>query len=165
VTRFTRNRAWAFLLAATIAVGLATGAFAYWMGTGSGSASTQVGSPEQLDLEPGTPSAQLIPGDTSSVTAIATNPNPYFVQIGSLTLDTAAGTGGFDVDAAHAGCNTSALHFAPQNNGGAGWRVPPLVDETDGTQAIDMRGALSMDAGAANACQGASFTVHLIAGA
>jgi hypothetical protein len=165
VTRLTRNRAWAFLLAATIAVGLATGAIAYWMGTGSGTATTQVGSPEQLDLGPGIPSAQLIPGDTSSVTAIATNPNPFFVQIGSLTLDTAAGTGGFDVDAAHSGCDTSALHFAPQDNGGGGWRVPPMVDAIDGTQAIDMGDALSMDAGAASACQDASFTVHLIAGA
>lgn len=164
MTRFTHNRAWAFLLVAAVIAGLAAGAFAYWMGAGSGSATTVVGSPEQLDLGPGTPSAQLIPSDTSSVTAIATNPNPYFVQIGSLTLDTTAGTGGFDVDVAHSGCDTAALHFAPQDNGGGGWRVPPMVDAIDGTQAIDMGDALSMDAGAANACQGASFTVHLIAG-
>lgn len=161
----TQKRARGLLLAATIAVGLATGAFAYWMATGSGSATTVLGSPEQLTLTVGTADAQLTPGHPASVAVVATNTNPYFVNIGSLMLDTAEGTGGFDVDAGHSGCDASALHMATQNNGGAGWRVPPKVATTDGTLEFEMGEALTMDADAADACQGASFTVYLVAGA
>jgi hypothetical protein len=159
----TRSRA--LLLTAIVAVVLAAGAIAYWTATGNGSATTALGSPEQLTLGPGTPGAQLAPGHDSNVAAIATNTNPYFVQIGSLMLDTGAGTGGFDIDAGHSGCDPSVLHFTPQNNGGAGWRVPPKLASTDGTLAFEISDALSMDLDAANACQGASITVHLIAGA
>jgi hypothetical protein len=148
-----------------VATGLAAGAFAYWMGTGAGDADTSLGSPVQLTLSAGAIDAQLAPGQDSTVDVIATNSNPYFVAIPSLVLDTAAGTGGFDVDSGHSGCDPSALHLAPADNGGAGWRVPPRVASTDGTEAIDLSEALSMDTGAANACQGASFTVHLKAGA
>jgi hypothetical protein len=166
VTRLAQNRARAILLAAIVAVsvGLAAGAFAYWMGSGSGAATTMLASPAQLTLGPGTAQAQLSPGHDASVAVLATNSNPYFVAIGTLTLDTAAGVGGFDVDAGHSGCDLSVLHFAPQSNGGAGWSIPPKVASTDGTQAIDVGDALSMEANAADACQGASFTVHLIAG-
>jgi hypothetical protein len=164
MTRPTRNGIRTLLLAATVAFGLSSGAVAYWMSTGSGNATTVLASPDQLTLSPGTPEAQLQPGDFAGVAAVATNSNPYFVQIDSLVLDTSAGTGGFDVDAGHGGCDPSVLHLAPQNNGGTGWRVPPRVGSTNGTQTIDLTAALSMDSGAASACQGASFTVHLMAG-
>jgi hypothetical protein len=165
MTRLVQNRARALIVTTAVAVALAAGAFAYWMGTGSGSATAVLGSPEQLTLEAGGAQAQLAPGSTSNVAVIATNSNPYFVNIATLTLDTAAGTGGFDVDAGHSGCDLSVLHLATQNNGGAGWRVPPKLATTSGTLSFEMTNALSMDAGAANACQGASFTVHLVAGA
>jgi hypothetical protein len=157
------RRAVAALLATAIAVGAAAVAFSFWSGDGSGSVPGIVGSPRQLVLDPGTAQVELAPGDVGSVTVIATNPNPYFVSIPSLILDLAAGTGGFDTDAGHSGCDVSALHLAPQDNGGAGWRVPPRVGEADGSRTIELTGALSMDVDAATACQGAPFTVHLIA--
>jgi hypothetical protein len=170
MTRFSKhlNRPRALLIAATVAVGIASGAFAFWMGTGSGEATTVLESPEQLTLEAGTAQALLAPGDASSVAVLATNPNPYFVTFTSLALDTGEGTGGFDVDAGHSGCDLSVIHFAPQPPPvgifGPGWRVPPRVASTDGTLAFELSDALSMDADAANACQGADFTVHLVAG-
>jgi hypothetical protein len=165
----TKNRAGALLLAATVALGLAAGAFAYWMSTGSGEATTVLESPEQLTLEAQTSSQrQLVPGDTSSVSVLATNPNPYFVTITSLTLNAGAGTAGLDVDAGHSGCDLSKIHFTSQDPPvgifGPGWRVPPKVDTTDGTLSIEIGDALSMDANAPNACQGADFTIHLAAG-
>jgi hypothetical protein len=167
--RLTRNRAGALLVTATVVVGLAAGAFAYWMSTGSGEATTQLGSPEQLTLQAqGSSQDQLIPRDTSSVTIRATNPNPYFVTLTYLALDTSQGTGGFGVDAGHSGCDLSFVHFVPQDPPvgifGPGWRVPPKVDTTDGTLSIELADALSMDAGAPNACQGADFTIHVAAG-
>jgi hypothetical protein len=165
----TKNRAGALLLAATVAVGLAAGAFAYWSSTGSGDATTELGSPEQLILAAqSTSQEQLVPGDTSNVTVLATNPNPYFVTLTYLALDTSQGTGGFDVDGGHSGCDLSKVHFVPQDPPvgifGPGWRVPPKVDTTDGTLSIEISDALSMDIDAANACQGADFIVHLAAG-
>jgi hypothetical protein len=167
VRRSIRTRGRGLLLAAlvTAGVGIASGAFAYWMAPASGTATTVLGSPEQLTLGPGTAQAQLSPGSDASVAVVATNQNPYFVQIASLALDTASGTGGFDVDAGHSGCDLSTLHFAAADNAGAGWRVPPKVAAVDGTRPIDLAQALSMDAGAGAACQGATFTVHLMAGA
>ena len=167
--RLTRNRAGALLVIATVAMGVAAGAFAYWMSTGSGEATTQLGSPEQLTLQAQASSqSQLVPGDTSNVTVLATNPNPYFVTITFLALDTSQGTGGFDVDAAHSGCNLSAVHFVPKNPPvgifGPGWRVPPKVGSTDGTLSIEVGDALTMDMAALNACQSADFTIHLAAG-
>jgi hypothetical protein len=167
--RLTRNRAGALLVTATVVVGLVAGAFAYWMSTGSGAATTQLGSPEQLTLQAQpTSQSQLVPHDTSSVTVLATNPNPYFVTITYLALDTNQGSNGLDVDAAHGGCDLSAIHFTPKDPPvgifGPGWRVPPKVDTTDGTLPIELGDALSMDAGAPNACQGANFTIHFAAG-
>jgi hypothetical protein len=163
-----RNRAGALLVTATVVVGLAAGAFAYWMSTGSGEATTELGSPEQLTLETASSQSQLVPGETSNVTVLATNANPYFVTITYLALDTAQGTGGFDVDAGHSGCDLSAIHFVPKDPPvgifGPGWRVPPRVGSTDGTLSIEIGDALSMDEGAVNACQTADFTVHLAAG-
>jgi hypothetical protein len=152
------------LVASTVVVGLAAGAFAFWAGSGSGSADAIVGSPNQLTLSVGTPDGQLVPGDASSVSVVATNPNPYFVTIYSLALD----TGGIDVDSGHSGCATSAIHFvqkpAPVGIFGPGWRIPPKVDVTDGTLPITIAGALTMDTNALDACQGAIFTIHLVAG-
>jgi hypothetical protein len=165
----TKSRAGALLLAATVAIGLAAGAFAYWMSTGSGGATTVLGSPEQLTLQAQASSqSQLVPGDTASVTALATNPNPYFVTITNLALDTGQGTNGLDVDAAHSGCGLSAIHFVPKDPPvgifGPGWRVPPSVGATDGRLEIELGDALTMDRTALNACQGADFIVHLTAG-
>jgi len=157
MTQLTRT----LLLAVTLVLGIAGSAFAFWSGTGAGTAGGAVRTQDALTFGPGTPAAQLSPGHDAGVAVIATNANPYAVEIASLELDAGAGTGGFDVDGGHSGCVLSVLHVAPQDNGGGGWSVPAKVGSTDGSLAIDLAGALSMDANAASACQGASFTVHL----
>lgn len=165
MTWTVRRRAAAVLVTAVVAIGAAAVAVAFWISAGTGSGTAVLSSPQQLTLGPGTAQGQLVPGGASAVVAVATNPNPYFVDVGSLTLDATSGTGGFDVDAGHSGCAVSVLHLAAQDNDGSGWRVPPRVGSTDGTQVIELGGALTMDADAADACQGASFTVYLTAGA
>lgn len=158
--RLTPRRTGAVLVAIAIAAGLAAGAIAFWSASGSGSATTVLTDAQSLTFEPGIPTAQLYPGDDASVAIVATNPNPYFVGIGSLVLDTDDGEP-FVADAAHSGCDVSVLSFITQENGGAGWQVPPRVGTTDGTLTIDMSSAMAMSAEAADACQGATFTVHL----
>jgi hypothetical protein len=129
---------------------------AYWAVTGTGSAGATTAGTSAVTLSSGTAVAQLVPGGTSDVALTVTNPNAGQVRVGSLALDTGQGTGGFGVDAGHAGCGLSTLGFTTQTNSGAGWTVPGT-----GSLAVTLPNALSMGAGAANACQGAVFTVYL----
>ena len=48
-------------------------------------------------------------------------------------------------------------------NGSSGWDVPAKVGAVNGTLLVTLSNALSMAASAADACQGATFTVYLVA--
>jgi len=125
-------------------------------GTGSGSASATTATVSAMTLGPGTPTAQLYPGGSADVVLTVTNPSSARIKIGSLALDTTQGTSGFAVDGGHSGCGLAQLSLSTQTNGGSGWTV-----NGNGTLSVTLTNALSMGAAAANACQGASFTVYL----
>lgn len=146
----------ALVASLVLAAGSAT---AYWAASGSGSGSGDSGTTSAVTLSPATPAAALYPGGQTSVVLTITNPNLASVRIGSLALDTGQGTNGFAVDGAHSGCTLATLSFTTQTNSGAGWTVAG-----SGALPVTLTDALSMTAAAANACQGASFTVYLVAG-
>ena len=135
---------------------VAGAAVAYWRTAGGGSAAATSATTSALTLSPATPTAQLYPGGQATVVLTVTNPNPATIRVGSLALDTSQGSSGFGVDAGHSGCALPTLSFAAQTNGGAGWTV-----SGSGTLSVTLANALSMGTGAANACQGAAFTVYL----
>ena len=139
-------------------------AFGYWRASGSGASSQTTGTTLDVTLAPSATTAALLPGGQANVRLTVTNPNPHPVQIGSLTLDLGQGTAGFDVDAEHSGCLLSTLSFATQTDGGAGWTAPARVGAVNGTLVVTLTNALTMDEDAANACQGATFSVYLTAG-
>ncbi len=139
-------------------------ALASFTTTGHGSGPATVGTTLPITLTSGVPTAQLYPGGQSDVAVTVDNPNAISIHIGSLSLSTGQGTAGYAVDGGHAGCATSALSFTTQTNAGAGWTVPAKVGSTDGSLSIDLSNAVALSASAANACQGASFTVYLTAG-
>jgi len=151
-------------LLAVLALSVGGAAFAYWSGSGSGTGSATTGTTVSLTLSPGTPDANLFPGGAANVRLTVSNPNASPVRIGSLALDTGQGILGFGVDGGHSGCAVSTLSLATQTNGGAGWTVPAKVGALDGTLVMTLTNALTMGMAAANACQGASFTVYLAAG-
>jgi hypothetical protein len=131
-------------------------ALAYWLGAGTGSGAASSGTVAPVTLSPGTPTAGLYPGGQTAVVLTITNPNAGAVRVGSLALDASQGTGGFAVDGAHSGCALTSLSYVAQDNGGAGWSL------TGGqVLSVTLPNALSMATSAANACQGASFTVYL----
>jgi hypothetical protein len=147
--------------AAIVALVVIGSALAYLGSTGSGSGSASVGSPEELTITAVTPTTGLLyPGGTGDVDATISNPNTFSVRVNSLIL----GSGGISADNAHAGCDTSALHFTTQNNATAGWTIPAKVGATDGRLDVDLAGAISMDTDVVNECQGATFTVSLATG-
>lgn len=141
-------------------ISASAGAYAYWSSLGSGSGSAQTGTALPLTLSAADTSDDLRPGGVSAVSFVASNPNPSSVKVGSFAIDVARGENGFAVDAGHAACSLSALVFSPPSNA-SGWTVPAASGGTDGSLAVSLAGALSMDATADSACQGATFTVYL----
>jgi hypothetical protein len=139
-------------------------AYAYWSAGGSGAGNGGTGATVPITLTAGTPTAGLVPGSSSAVVLVATNTNAASVHVSTLSVDTTQGTGGLSVDAGHSGCSVGSLSFATQTNGGAGWSVPGKVGAVNGTLTITLANALTMATSAANACQGATFTVYLLAG-
>ena len=153
----TRRRGLLVTALLPVLVFAATGvAFSYWVGSGAGSGSATTGTTQAVTLNPGTASNQIYPGGQSAVAVTVTNPNPGAVKVGSLSLDTTQGTAGFAVDGAHAACVVATLSFTTQTNG---WTIP-----ANGSSVLSLANSLSMSTNAANACQGASFTVYLKAG-
>ena len=147
---------------ALVVLGYGGTAVAFWKSGGSGTGASATGDALPLVLTPATPSAQLFPGGQAGVKVDITNLNLASIHVGSLVLDVAQGTGGFSVDAGHAGCDVSSLGFATQSNGGAGWTVPAKVGQVNGSLPLTLANAVTMGPGAANACQGATFTVYLV---
>jgi hypothetical protein len=132
-------------------------ASAYWRAGGSGSGSGDSGTAADVTLTPGTASADLYPGGSAAVTLSVSNPNPGPVHVGQLVLDTSQGTGGFAVDGGHTGCSVATLSFTTQTNNSPGW---DFVSGSTGPITL-LTNSVSMSAAAANACQGATFTVYL----
>jgi hypothetical protein len=158
-----RRRILKIALPSLAALVLAAAAFAWFSTSGSGSGSGDAsGTRQAITATGGTPSAALYPGGGADVAATLSNPNSYAVHVPSLQLDTSQGTNGFDVDSGHSGCNVATLSFDTQS---AGWDVPAKVGSTNGSLPVDLTGAIHMGAGAANACQGATFTVYIKPGA
>ena len=151
-----RLSAWLLVILALSAGGAA---YAYWTGSGSGAGVGTTGANMAVTLGPGTPTGDLYPSGLADVVLIVSNPNASDVRIGSLALDPGQGTGGYAVDGGHSGCDLSTLSFTTQTNGGAGWTVP-----TSGSLPVTLTSAIGMGAGAASACQGATFTVYMAAG-
>ena len=154
-----RARSRGSVVAAVVAALAVTGAARPVRRGGGGSGAGSTGTTQAVTLSPATPVAQLYPGGRSSVRLTVTNPNTAPVRVDSFGLDTTRGTGGFAVDAGHAGCGLSSLSVTTDTNGGAGWTIPGGAAVT-----VTLVDALAMHLTAANACQGATFTVHLQAG-
>ena len=160
-----RPARWAAIVAlGTLAAVLAVTAEAFWSGSGAGVAAGNAGTALPMTMTPGTSNTRLAPGGTADVALTISNPNPFSIRITQLSLNTGAGTGGFAVDAAHAGCAVSTLSYIPQTNGGAGWTVPAKIGAVNGSLPVTLPTTLTMTTAAANACQGAAFTVFLLAG-
>lgn len=162
--RFSRrSRRTATGLTVAILILLGGAAAAYWSMIGSSLGSAATGALEPLTLSAGVAANDLRPGGSTAVSFVASNPNATAVTIGSFSLDTSRGNNGLAVDAAHSGCSLASLSFSAPVNG-AGWTVPGRQGVNDGSLSVSLADALSMHAGAASACQGATFTVFLAAG-
>jgi hypothetical protein len=157
-----RRRLIKLTLPAVVALVVAATALAFFTSGGSGTAAGDAASTAQaVTVSAGTPTAQVYPGGSGDVALTITNPNPFPVRVGSLSLDTSQGTNGFDKNSGHDACDLSALSYTTQSDG---WSIPAKVGSTDGSLDVDLTNAISLSTSAASACQGATFTVHLQTG-
>jgi hypothetical protein len=125
-------------------------AFAYWRGSGAGAGSATTGTAQMVTLSPGVAGVKLYPGGQTNVVLAVANPNAFSVHIGSLALDTAG-----IVVAGNPLCTVdlSKVTLSGLTNSGLGWTIPA------NNSSVTLTMAMGIDA--ANACQGAAFTVNL----
>ncbi|MBT2532261.1 hypothetical protein J7E83_09005 [Arthrobacter sp. ISL-48] len=135
----------------SLAIGAGT-AYAYWATDGSGGGSAGVGDMQTVTVEAlvsgDTPASTLIPGGTADVVLRVNNPNPYSVQVYSVTNNGAA-----TADDAHNSCTTTGVTFT----GTASPLSPTVSIAANSSTLITLPGAASMDATSQSACQGATF--------
>ena len=125
--------------------------YAAWTATGGGAGYAKAQNAQALttvDVSATTP-ATLYPGASGNVLIRIKNPNPYPVQVTSIT-----GTGAITPDAGHAaGCTTTGVTFTDQT--GLTINVPANGGETETT----LNNAAQMSNASSNGCQGATFTI------
>lgn len=136
-----------------ITVGAGT-AYAYWSGTGAGEGSSAAGTMQAVTVDAlvagDNPTAALVPGGSADVVLRLTNPNPYPVQVYSVT-----GNGPATADAAHPGCTTTGVSFT-----GTATPLSPATYVAANTSALlTLPGTAAMDTTSEAACQGASFSL------
>lgn len=155
----TRRRAVrAAALAGLLAAAGAGTAYAYWgtAGTGTGSAAAATMQPVTVDalVAGDSPKAALVPGGTADVVLRLTNPNPYAVQVYSVTANGAA-----TADAAHPGCTTTGVSFV----GSAAPLSPATFVPANSSTLLTLPGSAAMDTTSLAACQGATFRLPVTA--
>ena len=148
----------AIVAAAIIAAAACAGtSWAYFAPQGTGTGTAAAATAQPVTLSPATPATAVYPGGSADVALTVSNPNGGAVVIPSLALDTSQGSNGLGVDGSHNGCSLSALTFT---SAAGNWTIPAHATAF----AIDLPGAISLSPSAADACQGATFTVYLKVG-
>ena len=144
-----RPRKKLFVVGGIVAGLMASGiAWAAWTadGTGNGYAKATTAQALTTDDVSATTVGQLYPGGSGDVKLTINNPNPYPVQVTSIS-----GNGTITADSGHSGCTTTGVSFANQTGT---WNVA-----ANNELAVTLTGAASMSNASLNACQGATFTI------
>ena len=125
-------------------------AFAYWTGSGIGSASAASGTmatPSVVALVGGdAPTNALFPGASGDVILRILNPNPY-----ALTLTSISVNGSVVVSGARGTCTSSGVS--------TNFPTSPTIAVPAGSSLIHLPGAALMNVGSQSGCQSASFTI------
>lgn len=144
--------------AAAVVPLLVTGgaASAYWLTAGAGSGAAAAGQLQALTaqalVQPAPGQQSLYPGGTADAVLSVSNPNPYDVQLYSVT-----GAGSATADAGHPQCVTTGVAF--QNP--AAPLTPSVTIAANATATVSLPGRVTMDLSSDSGCQGALFHLPL----
>lgn len=144
-------------VAAVAAVGVNAGvAVAYWRITGSGVGAVSAGTAIELRIQ-GRPDADepLFPGASSDLTVTVTNDNDFPIMITGIS----AGRGAPVADEQHreAGCRNTGV-VVSQNEYTVSWKV-----QRNTIGVFTLRDGVAMTNQSDTACQGAVFTIPILA--
>ena len=130
--------------------------YAAWTTSGSGSVYAKAGTAQAigtLDASAST-SGTLYPGATGETVLKVSNPNSFPVRVTAVALN---GTNAdISADSGHAAC-TSAVTFSGAS--GLTIDVPAKTGGTNGSVQTTLPNTVTMSNSAADACQGATFTI------
>ena len=145
-----------------IALGIVGLVYAAWTSSGSGNGYAKATTAQDLTTVnvSASTSATLYPGADGDVLLKIHNPNPYPVQVTSVT-----GNGTFTADAGHSTCGSDGSHptgvtYADQT--GQTINVPAASTDSgdgNGNKQVTLSGASHMSNASDNSCQGATFTI------
>ncbi|MDQ0673975.1 hypothetical protein QFZ36_001536 [Pseudarthrobacter siccitolerans] len=155
--RASRGLKAAALAASLIAAGAGT-AYAYWSSAGAGSGSAAAGTMQPITVDAlvagDSPQATLVPGGTADVVLQLNNPNPYAVQVYTISPN-----GPATADTAHPGCTTTGVTFT----GTAAPLTPATFVAANSSTLLTLPGSAAMDTTSLAACQGATFHLPVTA--
>ncbi|WNV75332.1 hypothetical protein [Geodermatophilus sp. DSM 44513] len=125
-------------------------AWAAWLVSGTGTATSQAATVTSLEVSAGTPQDRLYPGGATDLQVLVDNPNPFPVTVtqatfGAVTVTPQAGKTCAAADVATAGPLALSAGLAAESQ----------------DTALLLPDALSMLTSAADGCQGASFSVQV----
>src|SRR5437763_4117542 len=134
----------------TVAVAVVAGsAVAYWVTTGSGTATAQAGTAQNPTTSTvAVTSGLLVPGGTGDVYIKVNNPNGYPVRVTAVT-----GNGTITASGGTGTCTTTAVTFTNQT---------PASNNTiaaGGSATFTYPGAVAMGSNPDQGCQGAVFSI------
>ncbi|GEM_PF-1559900 len=147
------------LLLVPLVVGglFATGiAFAAWTSSGSGTAAPKSTTSINSTISPGTSSADLYPGASSTVTVTVNNPNPYPIVVTSISSGSSA--------LVNTSCTAGTVTTDAVPNDSSG-----LLQSDGSTRTISASGTgtytltTHMSSSAVDACKSQTFSVSLTA--
>jgi hypothetical protein len=150
------------LLVATSVVMTGGVAYAFWTTTGSGTGGAAAGSATALTFTPGTVNTNVLyPTGTGDVVITVTNPNPFVVQVDSLTLPATAATSftNAGLTTPNSSCDTggTGVTWSYATKSLSGVVVQKRVGSTNGTLTLTLTGGASMSNASDTTCQNAFF--------
>jgi hypothetical protein len=151
-TSMSKRARIAAALAALFVVVTGALATAAWLAGGSGNGSAKATTSQSLTLNDASASvtAQLYPGGSGDVKVSITNPNPFPVQLSSITQ-----SGAITSDQGSAcDASTGVSYTAPGSLAGAAYNIG-----AGQTKVVTLTGAVAMSNASDNSCQGATFTI------
>ena len=143
-----RPRKKLFVAGGLVAGMMASGiAWAAWTAEGTGSGYAKATEAQDLTTSAVAATADLFPGATGDVKITINNPNPYPVEVTSISN----GIGGITSDDTGCTAANNGVTFTDQTGT---WAVG-----ANGSQTFTLADAVDMDNSSVDACQGATFTI------